>query len=314
MYQRRRLVVALPDRDRPCELQVGDVLARHLIERAVAVAVARSPPAQPVATAAGGGSASMASVTGVSSCGNSRLAEPRRLPPQALPRLRRALHLGDVGRVADHHARVRGQRALTGHGAVRLQHVGHQINVGLIAERAGQPWRHFVAQVGEQLVGRLSRPTVQEIHARERRGMQHPFQARSVTLCALHAVERPAAGRLLRREGSVRRRGLRRRDPAARGARRGARRDQHGDCKRDGRCCEIRSRPTPFADHDASPLRHAALLRAAVRLPPGRRRHLLRWRLASTTNVGRSGRRRPRGVRHTPIRRRHARLEMLTVR
>ena len=162
MHQWRRLVVARPDRDRPCELQIGDVVARHLIERAVAVAVARSPPAQPVPRR-----------RVREHCVGHRnqlvrhllVDEPRRSPPQPLARLRRAARLGDVRRVADRHPRSGGQGALTRHGAVRLQQVGHQIHVGRIAERAGLPWRHLVAQVGEQLIGRLSRPTVQEIHA-----------------------------------------------------------------------------------------------------------------------------------------------------
>ena len=154
--------IARPDRDRPCELQIGDVVPRHLIERAVAVAVARSPPAQPVPWR-----------RVREPCVGHRgqrvrhllVDEPRRSPPQPLAHLRRAARLGDVRRVADRHPRIRGQGALTRHGAVRLQQVSHQIHVGRIAERAGLPWRHLVAQVGEQLIGRLSRPTVQEIYS-----------------------------------------------------------------------------------------------------------------------------------------------------
>jgi len=225
MHQWRRLVVTRPDRDRPRERQIGDVVASHLIERAVAVAVARSPPAQPVPRW-------RVREHGVGHRGqlvrHFLVDEPRRSPPQPLARLRRAARLGDVRRVAEHHPRIRGQGALTRYGAVRLQQVSHQIHVGLIAERAGLPWRHLVAQVGQQLIGRLSRPTVQEIHAREGRRF-HPLQGRSVTLCALHAVDRPAAGRLVRGEDPVRRRGLRRRDDDTRCAGQSTHHDRYGD-------------------------------------------------------------------------------------
>ena len=278
VHERRRLVVAGPDRYRPRELQVADVVARDLVEGAVAVAVAGAPPAQPVARRRVGEE----DVGDRGQLMRHRLVdEPRRPPPGPLAGLGGAARLGDVGRVADHHRLADGQGAVAGQGAVRLEHVGDEVDVGLVAERALGPGGHRVAQVLEQLVGGLPRPRVQELDAGQR-GRDHALEADAVALAALDAVGRPAARRLVRREGAVRARGLSRRDAGARPGGQTGRHDQPGRHPDHG-CREIRS-PTRSADLNACSLRHdphpsmtsdprphRAAARPAV-IPPTRRR------------------------------------------
>ena len=208
VHQRGRLVVPLPDRDRPGEVQLADVVARNLVESAVAVAVAGPAPAQPVAGRRVGEHlvGDRAQIVR-----HHQVDEPCRSPPRPFARPGRAARLLDVRRIADWHPRIHRQGPVAGYGAVRLEHVRHQAQVGPVAERAGLPRGHLVAQVGEQLVGRPPRPTVQEVDADEGRRVHHALQARPVTLLALHAVDRPAVGRLVPGEGPVRRRALRRR-------------------------------------------------------------------------------------------------------
>ena len=199
----------------------------------------------------GGGSARRASVTGVSSCGTvwltNRDVRRRGRSPAWAARLR----LGDVGGVANRHRLADGQGAVAGQGAVRLEHVGHEVDVGLVAERALGPGGHRVAQVLEQLVGGLPRPRVQELDAGQRR-RDHALEADAVALAALDAVGRPAARRLVRGEGAVRARGLRRRDADARPGGQTARRDQADD----RRPRDIPPSPTRPADFNACSLRH----------------------------------------------------------
>ena len=281
VHQRRRLVVARPHRDRPRELQIGDVVARHLIERAVAVAVARPPPAQPVAGRRVG--EHLVGHRG-QLVRHLLVDEARHAPPHPLARLLRAARLGHVGGIADRHPRIHRQHAVARHRAVRLQQVRHQIHVGLIAERAGLPRGHRVPHVGEQVIGRLPHPTVQEVHTRQRRRVHHALQGRSVTLFALHAVDRPAAGRLVRGEGPLRHGGLRRRHGGARSTGEASRHDQPDGCRPEQRSREIpsleraqcqraRSAPTRSAAADASFVRHDPLLLGAftrVRTARGR--------------------------------------------
>ena len=200
VHQRRRLVVARPHRDRPFQLQVGDVVARHLIERAVAVAVAGPAPVQPVAGRRVG-----EHLVGhrTQLVRHHLVDEPRRPPPRPLARPGRAARLFHIRRIADRHPRIHRQGAVARHGAVRLQQVRHQIDVGLIADHTGLPRRHLVAQVGEHVVGGLPQPTVQEPDARQRRRVHHALQVHPVTLAALHPIDRPAVGRLVDGEGPV---------------------------------------------------------------------------------------------------------------
>ena len=266
VHDRRRLVVAGPDRDGPRELQVADVVARDLVEGAVAVAVAGAPPVQPVAGRGVG-------EHGVGHRGqlvrHGLVDEARHPPPRLLAGLGGALRLGDVRRVADHHRLADGQGALAGQGAVRLEHVGHEVDVGLIAERALGPGGHGVAQVLEQLVGGLPRPGVQELDAGQRR-RDHTLEADAVALAALDAVGGPAARRLIGGEGAVRVRGLRRRGGGARPGRQAGRHEQSGRRPEHGRR-EIRS-PTRSAALDACSLRHDPQLLNDL----GPRRHIAR--------------------------------------
>ena len=250
VHDRRGLVVAGPDRDGPRELQVADVVARDLVEGTVAVAVAGAPPAQPVAGRGVG-------EEGVGHRGQlvrHRLVdEPRHPPPRPLAGLGGALRLGDVRGVANHHRLADGQGALAGQGAVRLEHVGHEVDVGLVAERALGPRGHGVAQVLEQLVGGLPRPGVQELDAGQRR-RDHALEADAVALAALDAVGRPAARGLVGREGAVRARGLRRRDAGARPGGEARRHEQPGRHPRNRP--ESQSATTRSAESKASLFRH----------------------------------------------------------
>ena len=292
MHQRRGLVVARPDRDGPFQLQIGDVAARHLIERAVAVAVARPAPAQPVARRRVG-----EHLVGhrAQLVRHHLVDEPRRAPPRPLARPGRAARLLHVRRIADRHPRIGHQGPVAGHRAVRLEQVRDQVDVGLIADHAGLPRGHLVAQVGEHVVGGLPQPTVQELHARQRRRVNHALQVRSVTLAALHAVDRPAVGRLVDGESPVGPRGLRRRDGDARSAGEAGRHEQSGGCHPEQRSREIpsleraqgqrvRSAPTRSVDADAIFLRHDPLLLGAFTRVRTARGHLAlgSWLLALT--------------------------------
>ena len=278
VHQRRRLVVALADRDRPGEVQLADVVARYLIERAVTVAVARAAPAQPVARRR----VREQRVRHRAQIVRHHLVdEPRRPAAGPLARPRRAPGLLDVRGIADRHPRIGQQGTVARHRAVRLEHVCHQAHVGSIAERAGLPRRHLVAQIGEQLVGGPPRPAVQEVHADEGRRVDHALQARAVTLFALHPIDRPAVGRLVPGEGPVRRRALRRRD-----TRRDARSASHdhddsGRQRPDHRSREIPPMPTRSAHADARSLGHDPLLLE----PPQRQRLPVRPRGDTTRSL-----------------------------
>ena len=183
--------------------------------------------------------------------------EPHRPPPRPLARQRRPPRLGHVGGIADRDRRGGRQGRVAGPGAVRIEDVREQVQVDPIAERAPEAGGHLVAHVREQLVRRLSRPPVQEVHPAQRRRFR-PVQPRPVALPALPRIHRPPGGGLLGREGPVRRRGLRRRfDDIGRGQ--ATRHEQRGGRHPDRRYREIRSqepvaKSLPHATGDASRL------------------------------------------------------------
>ena len=212
VHERRRLVVALADGQHPGELQLVDVVARDPVQRTVAVAVARPPPAQPVAGRR----------VGEQRVGDrGQLArhlpvdEPRRPPPRRLAPVGRAARLGHVRRITDGDRGIGRQRRVAGPGAVRIEDVRDEVQVDPVGERSAQAGGHLVAHVREQLVRRLPRPAVQEVDPAQGRRLR-PVQPLAVALSALPRVHRPAGGGLLRREGPLRARGLRRHGRAAR--------------------------------------------------------------------------------------------------
>ena len=257
VHQRRRLVVPLADREHPGEPQLVDVAARHVVERTVAVAVARPAPAQPVA-------GRRVREQRVGHRGqivrHLPVDEPRRPPPRPVALPRRAPRLGHVRRVADHDRRVRRQGRVAGPGAVHVQDVRDQVQIHLIAERSPQARRHLVAHIREQLVRRLPRPAVQEVDPAQRRRFR-PVQPRPVALAALPRVHRPPGRRLFRRVAPLDRRGLRRRDADARPAGRAARRDQSGRRHQRG------GSPRRSTDFEVSSRRHDSQLLGAATAP-----------------------------------------------
>ena len=200
VHQRRRLVVALPNRQHPGQPQLVDVVARDPAEGTVAVAVARPPPAQPVA-------GRRVREQRVGHRGqivrHLPVDEPRRPAPRRLALLGRAPRLVDVSRTADRHRRAGGQRRGAGPGAVRIKDVRDQVQVD--PDRRASPRGRGASRRARMRTTRPSSapPSRSESRPRAAAGLPpRPAPRRGIRRTAAHTPS-PGGG-LFRREAAAR--------------------------------------------------------------------------------------------------------------
>ena len=202
---------ALGEGPDPGQLQVADVAAVDVGQPAVAPGLVVAPDHQPVVRirvaqhgvgdrpiavdGAGRGDSGLARAGGRSrGTGRGRRGPRRRgrrwdggvrtrcrgsLRPR---RIRSARQRGD----GDGRARV--ERRLPRGRAVRLEHVGHDLDVGRIAEGARPVGRHRQPHPVEEIARGQVAPELQEARPRQRRGLEAPLQVRLVADGALARV------------------------------------------------------------------------------------------------------------------------------
>ena len=174
VHERRRLVLTLAHREHPGQLELAHVLARDLVERAVALVVARAAPGQPVVR----GRLPQQLVGDRRQRAGAAVAEPRRA---GLGRRRPEPHGLQHGRI---------------HPAETPDQLG-DLPIGLRTELALPAGRHLGLEVLDQLVVRTRVPRAGEARPRQRRTVGAPFQPHAVALRALRLVRR-RTGHVLR--------------------------------------------------------------------------------------------------------------------
>ena len=228
--RRRRVPAALAHRPHPGQLQLAGVEPVDVRQRAVVPRLVIAPDHQPVAVVriaqhrvgdgpivldrAGHGDAAR-----LGRGGRRRRRRPRyrratasRLRTRGRAAARRAavrLRDGRGRRVdggADGNGRGLGQRRNACRGAVRLQQIGHDVQVRLVGEGTRLPRRHRAADADEQIARTQIPPELQEALAGELRRLEGALQVGLVADGALALVDRAAGFRLGGRVDAVSRR------------------------------------------------------------------------------------------------------------